>query len=739
MEVNTESGKKVVMNKASNPRRLINTVIFTLLLSLTVRHRADAAKGGGSGGGGSTTPTITTNPLASQPGAKIFVQREGWYQVSRQNLIDAGWDPGTSPTYLQMWAEGVQQAIMVNTGTNGTFDAVETIEFYATGLDTPSTSSRVYWLVQGSSPGLRIAAASSTRGKTGPTSFNSTIASCSKIFYAPGIPAGSGDGFYGDSVTAMPVNKSLDVADPALSSPINATLTVSLQGAYIWTHTVTVQLNGNTAGTMNFNGEVSQTTSFSVPSSWILSGNNSVTLTATAGGNDVSLINSISLTYPRLFKASGNSLKSTAAGSLNLSIGGFSTSLIRAFDVTIPATPQQLLVTVSAGGGGSYSAMLTTPSSTGNRTVLTIGSDQILSPAGIAANVPSTWSSTTNQANFVIVAYPGMISAASQLATLRQSQGMQVSVVNITDVYDEFNYGEKDPSAIKNFLQYTQTKWAKVPHYVLLLGGASYDPRNYVGYGSYDLVPTKIIATGSLLTASDDWFVDFNNDGLPDMAIGRIPVQTPADAANVIGKITGYGQTTGAWTKNVLMAVDANDQYNDFEAASASVTSLIPSNFNTQSVLTGQIGSSAAHIAILNGFNTGELIVNYSGHGLVQAWSQQNILTVNDPVGLTNAQSLPFVVAMACLNGLFHDPNQTSLASAFLSASNGGAVAVWASSGLTNLGGETLMNQQLYTYLFNGTHPTLGDAVAQAKSATTDLDVRKTWILFGDPTMRLAQ
>src|SRR5206468_1041034 len=163
---------------------------------------------------------------------------------------------------------------------------------------------------------------------------------------------------------------------------------------------------------------------------------------------------------------------------------------------------------------------------------------------------------TANQANFVIVSYPTMLSAASSLAALRQGQGMQVSVVNLTDVYDEFNYGEKDPSAIKNFLQYTQTKWAKAPRYVMLLGGAS---------------------------------------------------------------------------------VDANDQYNDFEGASASVSSLIPSGFSTQSVLTGQIGGSAARTSILDGFNNGQLVVNYTGHGFEQAWSGSNLLTINDPASLTNA------------------------------------------------------------------------------------------------------
>jgi len=44
-------------------------------------------------------------------------------------------------------------------------------------------------------------------------------------------------------------------------------------------------------------------------------------------------------------------------------------------------------------------------------------------------------------------------------------------------------------------------------------------------------VPTKLIDTVYLETASDDWFVDLNSDGLPEVAIGRLPVQTAEEAA----------------------------------------------------------------------------------------------------------------------------------------------------------------------------------------------------------------
>src|SRR5262249_40998383 len=49
---------------------------------------------------------------------------------------------------------------------------------------------------------------------------------------------------------------------------------------------------------------------------------------------------------------------------------------------------------------------------------------------------------------------------------------------------------------------------------------------------------------------------------------------------------------------------------------------------------------------------------------------------------------------------------------------------------------QALMNRELFRQLF-GSAATLGDAVLAAKRAVSDLDVRRTWVLFGDPAMRL--
>ena len=69
---------------------------------------------------------------------------------------------------------------------------------------------------------------------------------------------------------------------------------------------------------------------------------------------------------------------------------------------------------------------------------------------------------------------------------------------------------------------------------------------------------------------------------------------------------------------------------------------------------------------------------------------------------------------------------------------NGGAIAVWTSTGMTTPLDQAVLNKQLYQLLFaTGNAMTLGEATARAKAAVTDGGIRRTWVLLGDPTMRL--
>ena len=159
----------------------------------------------------------------------------------------------------------------------------------------------------------------------------------------------------------------------------------------------------------------------------------------------------------------------------------------------------------------------------------------------------------------------------------------------------------------------------------------------------------------------------------------------------------------------------------------------MPDTFTADRIRIGGAGNPTT--AITNAFNNGSLLTNYVGHGSVEIWSSY-VFDSNMAAALTNGDKLPFVVTMNCLNGYFHDMFTESLVEALQKSPNGGAIGVWASSALTSPDQQLLVNLELYRQIFGGS-PTIGDAILKAKKATTDRDVRRTWILFGDPTMKL--
>jgi hypothetical protein len=49
------------------------------------------------------------------------------------------------------------------------------------------------------------------------------------------------------------------------------------------------------------------------------------------------------------------------------------------------------------------------------------------------------------------------------------SQGKTVLLVNIDDLYDEFSFGKRNPSAIRDFLLTTSSRWQVKPKYLSIL------------------------------------------------------------------------------------------------------------------------------------------------------------------------------------------------------------------------------------------------------------------------------
>ena len=681
----------------------------------------------------------TQSLLASETAVKIAVKREGWYRVTQPELVAAGLDPKVDSRLLQLFVEGRELPIYVATGKDGSFDESSAIEFYGVGLDTPSADTRIYWLTIGDKDGKRIAQTKAVGAPSSAQSFTQTVERRDRTIYFSALLNGEKENFFGSVIAGTGVEQMLTLNQlaPSDTSNLEATLEVALQGVTITAHRVLVQLNGVAVGEISFNGHQQGLSQFNIRHSLLREGANTVRLIPQSGSSDISLVDHIRVSYQHPFTADDNSLKLAATGGERIAIDGFTENGIRVFDVTDTGDVQELIGEVTKSKLGF--AVSVTPQERGLRTLIAVADDKSRRTTSVKANKSSSWRGPGNVADLVVITTGEMTAAIEPLKAARQSEGYKVAVVDVEDIYDEFNFGHKSPQAIKDFLAFAVANWKIAPRFVLLAGDASFDANNYLGLGDNDLVPTRLIDTVYLETASDDWFADFNNDAVSDLAIGRLPFRSVEEAAAVISKLIRYSRSNPS--NSVTLISDANDGFN-FEKVSEQLRPLFPPSLRVEEIRRGELDPLTARAQLLDSIGRGDKLINYVGHGSANQW-RGGLLTAADAAALKNEDRLPMFVMMTCLNGYFHDATFDSLAESLLKAGHGGAVAAWASSGMTLPDQQAVINQHLYRLLFADsigkatTALTLGEATQRAKTAVGDADVRRTWILLGDPTMRL--
>ena len=684
--------------------------------------------------------------LAAQASIKIGVKTAGWYRITRADLVAAGLNPSVDPRMLHLFSDGTEQSMRVGGEADGRFDA---IEFYGVGLDSPYADTNVYWLAAGNARGLRFDTVGAPAGaavQNSRASFWSTLQRKDRSIYFAALKNGDAENWFGPMVSADPLDvvMTVDHVDHDAAAP--AQLTVTLQGVTNAAdgsngHYVSVLVNGVEVGEVDFEGQENSQQTLSLPVSALVDGDNTITLVALGGDVDLSLLDVLSLGYWHTYRADNDMLRFSVDQPGPITIGGFASPAIRVVDVTDGANSFELRGAVKSEGNG-YSSITVRSTGYGSRTLLAFTDATMATPAFVIANQPSNWHAATHAHDYLAISHGDFVEQVRPLVAAREQQGHHAALVDVEDIYDEFSFGEKTPQALRDFLQWAKAHWRETPKFVVLVGDATVDPRDYAEMGAADFVPTKQVPMSSvtLESASDDWFVDFNNDGLPDVAIGRLSVRTPEQAEAVVSKIVEYDRTpVQAWTKSVLLVAD-DDENGAFAEQSEVLASSLPASYTASRVYRGWLGDVLAHDTLAARVNEGQLVVNYTGHGSVGIWgSNGQLLTGADvAANFTNRPRLPFVVAMNCLNGMFNQVwDEESLAESLLRSPNGGASAVWASSSVTSSATQALVDRELFRLIFSGTYATLGEAVAAAKRAVSVPDLRRSWIFFGDPAQHL--
>src|SRR5262249_43431168 len=145
----------------------------------------------------------------------------------------------------------------------------------------------------------------------------------------------------------------------------------------------------------------------------------------------------------------GDYLNLTAQGRQPVSIDGFTGSAIRVFDITDPASVQELLGTVVQGKAG-YAVSLFVPGD-GPRRLLAFTPPTTKRAASLSANVPSDLRNPSRGADMIILTHRSLLESARRLQGYRQGHGLSVDVVDVDDVLDEFSFGNRTPQALRDF------------------------------------------------------------------------------------------------------------------------------------------------------------------------------------------------------------------------------------------------------------------------------------------------
>ncbi len=694
----------------------------------------------------SCSQTGTFTPSTSPSKLKIFVDEDGIYALSLGDLEKAGLDlEGADPGMIQLSNEGNEVPIAIS-GQGRDL----TIVFL--GLANSGLYSRrnVYWLSFEGDGEQRMVerTARSPINDTGQGSFADTVRREEDLLYAPNVPSGASH-WYWESLPA-PASSTFTVTVPHLA-PGDATLRLALLGhtsdAIDPDHHLQIHLNDCPVEQVLWDGRREHLTEMSLPYSCLREGENPLALEAvgdTEARADIVLVDWFEIDYQRRFVATDDRLEFVGQGGAHV-LTGFRDQDIWLFDVTDPLSVVLVTGTAVEGDGVNYTLSFLDEEPAGHR-YMAVSERGFRKPVGIVSGTQATdLLSRENQADYVVITHEDFSQAIQPLVEWRSRQGLRVIVATVTEVYDQFSYGLTDPAAIRELLRYAHRYWTKpAPRYALLVGDASYDYRDNLQGNNKSLLPSQMVETAlGGQTTSDNWFVSLEDDDiLPDLAIGRLPVRTVEEASTLVNKIIAYEKNApgGEWRQRILLAADGAEPI-FAEQSDRLADQWIPPGYDAVKIYAGS--TEDPQTRLVSQLRAGSLIVNYIGHGSIDLWSDEGLFSSEQIISLDNDGRQPMVIMMSCLVGFFAHPELDSMAEELLLAENRGAIAVFAPSSLTLPSDQEPLNRALFNTLLSAETPDVGTAIMEAKRSldleTADQrDVIQTFTLLGDPALRLA-
>ncbi len=388
----------------------------------------------------------------------------------------------------------------------------------------------------------------------------------------------------------------------------------------------------------------------------------------------------------------------------------------------------------------------------------------------------------SKQVDMVIISHPEFLTQAKRLAGIHeQHSGLSCLVVTPGMVYNEFSSGKQDPTAIRDFMKMLYDRAVtpdELPGYLLLFGDGSYDNKNRLANNT-NFIPTyqsdeSLHPAYSYVT--DDFYgmlddhEGLNASGALDLAVGRIPVATAQEAAQMVDKVIRYisdnsdllatticagaGATKplADWRNTICIVADDEDSnlhidqaelLTDYCDANHGVYNLnkIYIDAYKQESISGGHRYPDVNDAINKQLEKGSLIINYIGHGGELGWAHERILRIEDILLWSNAYHMPLFLTSTCEFSRFDDPARRSAGEDVYLNPNGGGIAMFTTTRLAFASSNYAFNTAFYKNVFkkqNGLYPRIGDVFMLSKIESGSVSSNRNMVVLGDPALMLA-
>lgn len=357
----------------------------------------------------------------------------------------------------------------------------------------------------------------------------------------------------------------------------------------------------------------------------------------------------------------------------------------------------------------------------------------------------------------------------------RDFDSLSVAVVRADMIFNEFSSGTPDATAYRRFLKMLYDRSdVSMPRYLLLFGDGAWDNRmvtdEWKRFSPDDFLLCYESENSLSHTKSyvmEDYF-GLLDDGegsnlladKVDLGVGRFPVRTEESAKQIVDKTISYMSNlySGPWLNRIAFLGDDGDNnahMKDIDYVANMVALNYPSlqlrkiYWDAYKMEVSASGNSYPSVrkALLDQFDDGVLMVNYSGHGSADVLSHEKVLDKNDMLNI-NSTRLPLWIAASCDINPF-DATTASFGENALLNSSGGAIGVFSTTRTVYSTLNKRMNMLFTDYVLgrdeSGLRYSIGDAVRLAKTSLVtsgsdyqDYSENKLhFVLLGDPALRL--